>query len=94
VPVLVVSQCMWLIPRDPFIPAPSSKPPAEIDPNFELHSDKRAKERETYEMHRKAKEAELDARRRQLEDRQRREEEDKVRQMRQQAVHKPTPLPE
>merc|ERR1719273_1503996 len=46
---------------EPFVAKPSEKSLTEIDPNFELHSDKRAKEREEYDMGRINREAELDA---------------------------------
>ena len=64
----------------------------EIDPNFQLHSDKRAEEREEYDMKRKNKEAEMDAARRQLEERRRHEEELEVQEMRKAAVHKAQPI--
>ena len=64
----------------------------EIDSNFQLHSDKRAEEREEYEMRRKNKEAELDAARRLLEERRRHDEELEVQRMRKEAVHKAQPV--
>merc|ERR1719450_667017 len=69
-----------------FVPKPSDKPLTEIDPNFQLHSDKRAEEREEYEMRRKNKEAEMDAARRQMEERRRHEEELEVQEMRKAAL--------
>ena len=64
----------------------------EIDRNFILHSDKRAEEREEYDMKRKNKEAEMDAARRQLEERRRHEEALEIQEMRKAAVHKAQPI--
>ncbi len=49
----------------PFVPERSAKMPTDIT-NFELHSDRRARERENYEMHKKHHEAELEARKRRV----------------------------
>ena len=51
--------------KEPFQPKPSEKPLSEIS-NFELHSDRRAEEREAYEMHKKQREAELEGMKRQV----------------------------
>ena len=51
--------------KQPFIPKPADKPLLEVS-NFELHSDRRAREREEYDMLRKQKEAELEAHKRQV----------------------------
>ena len=51
--------------KEPFIPKASEKPLSEID-NFELHSDRRAAEREQYERMKKQKEAELEGMKRQV----------------------------
>ena len=74
------------------MPKPSEKPFTEIDPNFQLHSDKRAEEREEYDMRRKNKEAELDAARRQMEERRRYDEDLEIQRMRREAVHKAQPV--
>ena len=50
-----------VLEKEPFLPAKSEKPLAEVS-NFELHSDRRAREREAYEAERMQKEAELEAR--------------------------------
>lgn len=76
----------------PFIPKPSDKPLAQIDQNFQLHSDRRAEEREEYDMKRKNKEAELDAARRQLEERQKYEQDLEVQRLRKENVHKAQPV--
>ena len=51
--------------KDPFQPKASEKPLSEID-NFELHSDRRAAEREHYERQKKQKEAEMEGMKRQV----------------------------
>ena len=64
----------------------------EIDPNFQLHSDKRAEEREEYEMKRRNKEAEMDAARILMEERRRYDEDLEIKRMRKEAVHKAQPV--
>ena len=54
-----------VLEKQPFIPEKADKPLTELS-NFELHSDKRARERETYEQRRKHKEAELESQKRQV----------------------------
>ena len=49
----------------PFIPLPSDKPLSEVS-NFELHSDRRALERENFEHKKKEREVELEAMKRQV----------------------------
>ena len=71
---------------------PSDKSLTEIDPNFELHSDKRAKEREEYDMGRINREAELDAHRKQIEERRRHEEYVEIQRLRKETVHKAQPV--
>lgn len=51
--------------KEPFQPHPSDKPLSDIM-NFELHSDRRAVEREAYERQKKQREADLDAMKRQV----------------------------
>ena len=46
------------------MPKPSEKPLSEVS-NFELHSDRRARDREEYDLQRKQKEAELEGMKRQ-----------------------------
>ena len=74
------------------VPKPSDKPLTEIDPNFQLHSDKRAEEREEYEMKRRNKEAEMDAARILMEERRRYDEDLEIKRMRKEAVHKAQPV--
>ena len=50
--------------KEPFVPKGSEKPLSEID-NFQLHSDRRAAEREQFERLKKQKEAELEGMKRQ-----------------------------
>ncbi len=54
-----------VLENPPFVPSGSDRAPTEIT-NFELHSDRRAKDREAFDMHRKHREAEIDARKRQV----------------------------
>ena len=54
-----------ILRKDPFIPKPSEKPLSEID-NFELHSDRRAAEREEYEMKKRERDVEKESLRRQV----------------------------
>lgn len=54
-----------VLEKQPFQPKPSDKPLSEVS-NFELHSDRRAREREEFEQLRKQKEAELEANKRQV----------------------------
>ena len=74
------------------VPKPSDKPLSQIDQNFQLHSDRRAEEREEYDMKRKNKEAELDAARRQMEERRKYEQDLEVQRLRREAVHKAQPV--
>ena len=71
---------------------PSEKPLSQIDPNFQLHSDVRAEKREEYDMLRRNKEAELDAVRREREERHKYEENLEIQKMRKEAVHKAQPV--
>lgn len=54
-----------VLAAEPFVPAKSTKPLAEVS-NFQLHSDKRAIEREQFTMQQKQKEAELESMKRQV----------------------------
>ena len=73
----------------PFQPRPSEKPLSEVG-NFMLHSERRAQEREAFDIKLKQKEAEMEGAKRELESRRRREEE--VNKMRKQAVPKAQPI--
>lgn len=76
----------------PFVPDKSIVKPSTKIEEFAMNSDKRAKEREVYEMHKAERELEEEEARRQLE--KEREEEEKIhlRQLRKQLVHKPNPI--
>jgi hypothetical protein len=54
-----------VLEQEPFVPKKSDKPLCEID-NVELHSDRRAMDREQYDMHRMKREADLEAMKRQV----------------------------
>eukprot|EP00096_Caligus_rogercresseyi_P011310 TRINITY_DN440_c0_g1_i2.p1 TRINITY_DN440_c0_g1~~TRINITY_DN440_c0_g1_i2.p1 ORF type:complete len:690 (-),score=233.25 TRINITY_DN440_c0_g1_i2:349-2268(-) len=75
----------------PFVPAPSNKPLVEIS-NFELHTDRRAVEREAFEMQKKEKEVEIQEYKRLREDQIKLKEEEEVRRLRKEAVHKSNPI--
>ena len=75
----------------PFQPRPSEKPLSEVG-NFMLHSERRAQEREAFDIKLKQKEAEMEGAKRELESRRRREEEEEVNRMRKQAVPKAQPI--
>lgn len=51
--------------QEPFRPEHHDKPMTEIS-NFELHSDRRAREREAFELEKKRKEADLESMKRQV----------------------------
>lgn len=76
----------------PFVPDKSIVKPSTKIEEFTMNSDKRAREREVYEMHKAERELEEEEARRQLE--KEREEEEKIhlRQLRKQLVHKPNPI--
>ena len=63
---LFVARPASVLERPAFVPLPSDKPLSEIDPNFQLNSDRRAEEREAYEMQKKHREAEQEALKRQV----------------------------
>jgi len=71
---------------DPFMPQKSNKPLTEIN-DFNLNVDQRPTQREAFDQHIKAKEAELEGLKRQREERTGRERQEEVARMRQQAVH-------
>lgn len=76
----------------PFIPDKSfAKPNTKIE-EFSMNSDKRAKEREAYELHKAEREQEEEKLRKQIE--KEREEEEKIylKNLRKQLVHKPNPI--
>ena len=54
-----------ILDRQPFIPKPSDKPLSEVS-NFELHSDRRAREREQFDLQQKQREAELESSKKQV----------------------------
>lgn len=59
---------------------------------FALNTDVRAVQREGFEMHKKAKEAEIEALKRQKEERQEEEEKVAIAKLRKEMVHKPNPV--
>ena len=76
----------------PFVPDKStSKPNTKIE-EFSMNCDKRAKEREEYEMHKTEREIEEEEARRQLEKEREEEERIFIKQLRKQLVHKPNPI--
>ena len=60
--------------------------------NFELHSDRRAREREQFDLQQKQREAELESSKKQLEDKRRQDEEREMQRLRREAVHKAQPV--
>nr|KAG5696627.1 hypothetical protein BaRGS_034088 [Batillaria attramentaria] len=77
--------------RKPFIPAKSAKPLTEVS-DFELNSDRRAVQREEFELRKKEREVELEGQRRQREQRQKEEEEAAIAKLRAEMVHRPNPI--
>eukprot|EP00095_Tigriopus_kingsejongensis_P000916 maker-scaffold186_size273091-snap-gene-1.36 protein:Tk00916 transcript:maker-scaffold186_size273091-snap-gene-1.36-mRNA-1 annotation:"targeting protein for xklp2 isoform x3" len=80
-----------VLQQEPFRPEHHEKPMIEIS-NFELHSDRRARDREAFELQKKRNEADLESMKRQLEERRRLEEEEEIRRRRLDAVHKAQPV--
>ena len=80
-----------VLTKAPFEPRPSDKPLSEVG-NFMLHSERRAMEREAFEIKQKQKEAEMEGAKRELEARRQREEEEEVVRRRREAVHKAQPI--
>ena len=77
--------------KAPFVPRPSEKPLSDVG-NFQLHSEKRAQQRQDFDIQLKRKEAELEGHKRELEMRKKREEEEEVTRLRREAVHKAQPI--
>jgi len=80
-----------VLEKVPFAPKPSEKPLSEIS-NFVLHSDRRAEEREAFDLKIKQKEADLAGAKRELEERREREAQEEVQRLRKAAVHKAQPI--
>ncbi|KAK3608033.1 hypothetical protein CHS0354_031019 [Potamilus streckersoni] len=80
-----------VVHKDPFVPKKSSKVLTEVS-NVELSTVKRAMQREAFDMHRKAQEAELEAAKRQREMEKEEEEREAIEKLRQEAVHKANPI--
>ena len=80
-----------VLSKAPFVPRQSEKPLREVG-NFVLNSERRAMERQEFEMKQKQKEAELEGAKRELECRKKREEEEEVARRRREAVHKAQPI--
>ncbi|XP_059167831.1 targeting protein for Xklp2-like isoform X2 [Physella acuta] len=76
-----------VIHKEPFQAQKSSKPLTEIN-GFALNTDQRASQREVFDQHIKAREAEIEALKRQREERIEQEEKAAVARLRQEAVHK------
>lgn len=77
--------------QEPFCPAKSTKPLTDIS-GFELNTEQRSHKRENFEMHKKAREAEIEAAKRQRERQREEEEKAHVAKMRAEAVHKSQPI--
>eukprot|EP00092_Neocalanus_flemingeri_P022685 GFUD01024605.1.p1 GENE.GFUD01024605.1~~GFUD01024605.1.p1 ORF type:complete len:734 (-),score=225.55 GFUD01024605.1:140-2341(-) len=75
----------------PFVTKPSDKPLSEIS-NFTLHSDKRAEEREAFDLKVKQKEVDMEGAKREHEERRKREDQEEVVKLRKAAVHKAQPI--
>ena len=76
----------------PFVPDKSIVKPSTKIEEFTLNSDKRAKEREIYEMHKTQRDLEEEEARIQLEKLREEEEKIHIKQLRKQLVHKPNPI--
>lgn len=85
------AQPCTVINKDPFIPVKSTKPLTEVS-DFELNLERRAVQRDDFEMHKKAREAELEGMRRQRDQREKEEEEAAIAKLRAELVHKPNPV--
>jgi len=75
----------------PFVPKPSDKPLSEIS-NFTLHSDRRAEEREAFDLKVKQKEVDMEGAKREQEVRRKREDQEEIAKIRKAAVHKAQPI--
>nr|XP_022335373.1 targeting protein for Xklp2 homolog isoform X2 [Crassostrea virginica] len=80
-----------VLQQEPFCPQRSSKPLTDIS-GFELNTEQRSQKRENFEMHKKAREAEIEAAKRQRERQKEEEEKAAVAKMRAEAVHKSQPI--
>jgi len=80
-----------VLDKAPFVPKPSDKPLSEIS-NFVLHSDRRAEEREAFDLKVKQKEVDMEGAKREQEERRKREEQEEVVRLRKAAVHKAQPI--
>ena len=76
----------------PFVPDKSAAKPNTKIEEFSMNSEKRAKEREIYEMHKTERELEEEAVRKQLEEEREEEEKMNLKNLRRQLVHKPNPI--
>ncbi|KAK3860635.1 hypothetical protein Pcinc_033330 [Petrolisthes cinctipes] len=81
-----------VVHRQPFIPDKSSKALTDIS-GFTLNTEMRAEERNDYNLHLKMKEDEIQAAKREQEERKKAEELEEVARMRREAVHKAKPVP-
>ncbi|XP_041377043.1 targeting protein for Xklp2 homolog isoform X2 [Gigantopelta aegis] len=80
-----------VIKKPPFVPERSHRPLVEVD-EFELNTDRRAIEREEFEEHKKAREAELEAESRQQMKRKEDEEQLAIAKLRAEMIHKANPV--
>jgi len=80
-----------VLDRAPFMPKPSDKPLSEIS-NFVLHSDRRAEEREAFDLKVKQKEVDMEGAKREQEERRKREDGEDIAKLRKAAVHKAQPI--
>eukprot|EP00090_Calanus_glacialis_P044282 TRINITY_DN7885_c0_g1_i1.p1 TRINITY_DN7885_c0_g1~~TRINITY_DN7885_c0_g1_i1.p1 ORF type:complete len:750 (-),score=309.01 TRINITY_DN7885_c0_g1_i1:165-2360(-) len=80
-----------VLDKAPFMPKPSDKPLSEIS-NFVLHSDRRAEEREAFDLKVKQKEVDMEGAKREQDVRRKREDDEEVARLRKAAVHKAQPI--
>merc|ERR1711936_701477 len=80
-----------VLDKAPFVPKPSDKPLSEIS-NIVLHSDRRAEEREAFDLKVKQKEVDMEGAKREQEERRKREEQEEVARLRKAAVHRAQPI--
>lgn len=80
-----------VLEKKPFIPAPSTKPLAEVQ-NVIMHSEERAMQRENWTLSKAENEAKLQAAMRQRDARRKVEEEKELAKMRKETVHKAQPI--
>ncbi|XP_062592991.1 targeting protein for Xklp2 homolog [Saccostrea cucullata] len=76
-----------VVHKEPFCPQKSTKPLTDIS-GFELNTEHRSQKRENFEMYKKAREAQLEAAKREIERQKEEEEKAAVAKMRAEAVHK------